>query len=88
MGWLKLGARKTVQQHSLAREITSDPDLKSSIEHVEYSSNPPRRYQFVPLSLPNAELPFISPEEVKSFTSASSGGLCKLRQRALDPAHL
>ncbi|KAE8446433.1 hypothetical protein EG329_012038 [Mollisiaceae sp. DMI_Dod_QoI] len=83
MGWLKLGSRAAPPTDLEAPFSPTQEDPKSLIQHIESisltsnsDSKPPLHpYPFVPLSLPDNELPFISPSKITKRTSSANGGL-------------
>lgn len=80
MGWLKWRPATTRDTLTL---LDLERESKCTTQHAEHISLPltdthtnTQIYPFVPLSMPNAELPYIPAEEVQKRKSATDGSLC------------
>ena len=81
MGWLKWRPATAKDTPTL---IDLGKGSECTTEHVEHISpflpdthTSPQIYPFVPLSVPDAELPYIPAEEVRKRKSAADGSLCR-----------
>lgn len=84
MGWLKIGYRT---ESAAATRNSFKEDLKFSTEHIENIRLEPQEatepYPKVGLSVPDSDLPFISPREIAQRVSKETGGLRKLLKHTL-----
>ncbi|KAH6696663.1 fatty acid desaturas-like protein [Leptodontidium sp. MPI-SDFR-AT-0119] len=75
MGWLKLGNRSEIGQKALGEPYGGLKAATEDIETVSVDDSGRIDYPPVDTSLPDSQLPFISPEAIMERKSKEDGGL-------------